>query len=136
MKPMFHKLILAAAVAAIVPLVGAPASRAADTIKMGVVGPHSGDLAPYGIPSLQAAKLVVKDINAKGGVLGSSDSKPRVILLLPPETFHSFTKSHAQHINRLTRQVLSALGAGNDECSASIAHKTHVQHPIRLYDET
>ena len=70
MKPMFRKLILAAAVAAIVPLVGAPASRAADTIKMGVVGPHSGDLAPYGIPSLQAAKLVVKDINAKGGILG------------------------------------------------------------------
>ncbi len=43
---------------------------AADTIKMGVVGPHSGDLAPYGIPTLQAAKLVVKDINAKGGILG------------------------------------------------------------------
>ena len=43
---------------------------AANPIKIGVVGPHSGDLAPYGIPSLQAAKLVAKDINAKGGVLG------------------------------------------------------------------
>ncbi len=40
------------------------------TIKLGVVGPHSGDLASYGIPSIKAAELVVKDINAKGGVLG------------------------------------------------------------------
>jgi len=43
---------------------------AADTIKLGVAGPHSGDLAPYGIPSMKAAQLVVKKINASGGVLG------------------------------------------------------------------
>ncbi|HOP48098.1 MAG TPA: branched-chain amino acid ABC transporter substrate-binding protein [Desulfobacteraceae bacterium] len=42
----------------------------ADTIKLGVAGPHSGDLASYGIPSVKAAELVVKEINAKGGVLG------------------------------------------------------------------
>lgn len=43
---------------------------AADTIKLGVAGPHSGDLASYGIPSLRAAEIVVKKINAKGGVMG------------------------------------------------------------------
>ena len=43
---------------------------AADTIKLGVAGAHSGDLASYGLPSLNAAKLVVDDINAKGGILG------------------------------------------------------------------
>ena len=43
---------------------------AADTIKLGVAGSHSGDLASYGIPSVRAAELVVKDINEKGGVLG------------------------------------------------------------------
>jgi branched-chain amino acid transport system substrate-binding protein len=43
---------------------------AADTLKLGVAGPHSGDLASYGIPTTKAAELVVKDINAKGGVLG------------------------------------------------------------------
>ncbi|MFO7576250.1 MAG: branched-chain amino acid ABC transporter substrate-binding protein [Pelovirga sp.] len=42
----------------------------ADTIKLGVAGPHSGDLAPYGIPAMRAAQLVVKEINAKGGILG------------------------------------------------------------------
>lgn len=43
---------------------------AADTIKLGVAGPHSGDLAPYGIPAMKAAQLVVKKVNAAGGVLG------------------------------------------------------------------
>ena len=47
-------------------------SSAADTIKLGVAGPHSGDLASYGIPTVKAAELVVKDINAKGGVLGKA----------------------------------------------------------------
>jgi len=43
---------------------------AQDTIKLGVAGPHSGDLASYGIPTIKAAELVVKEVNAKGGVLG------------------------------------------------------------------
>ncbi|MCG6910530.1 MAG: branched-chain amino acid ABC transporter substrate-binding protein [Deltaproteobacteria bacterium] len=43
---------------------------AADTIKLGVGSVLSGDLASYGIPTVKAAELVVKDINAKGGVLG------------------------------------------------------------------
>ena len=45
-------------------------AQAADTIKLGVAGPHSGDLASYGLPTVKAAELVVKDINAKGGILG------------------------------------------------------------------
>jgi branched-chain amino acid transport system substrate-binding protein len=40
------------------------------TVKLGVAGPQSGDLASYGIPSVRAAELVVKDLNAKGGILG------------------------------------------------------------------
>lgn len=43
---------------------------AAETIKIGVAGAHSGDLASYGIPSMRAAQLVVDEVNAKGGVLG------------------------------------------------------------------
>ncbi|WP_320045221.1 branched-chain amino acid ABC transporter substrate-binding protein [uncultured Desulfobacter sp.] len=42
----------------------------ARTIKLGVAGAHSGDLASYGLPSVNAAKLVVKKINANGGILG------------------------------------------------------------------
>ena len=43
---------------------------AADTVKLGVAGAHSGDLASYGLPTVNAAKFVVADINAAGGVLG------------------------------------------------------------------
>ena len=43
---------------------------ASDTIKLGVAGAHSGDLASYGLPTVKAAEFVVKDINSKGGVLG------------------------------------------------------------------
>jgi branched-chain amino acid transport system substrate-binding protein len=45
---------------------------AADAIKLGVGGAHSGDLASYGLPTVKAAEMVVKEINAKGGVLGRS----------------------------------------------------------------
>jgi branched-chain amino acid transport system substrate-binding protein len=43
---------------------------AADTIKLGVAGAHSGDLASYGLPTVKAAELVVNKINSKGGLLG------------------------------------------------------------------
>lgn len=41
-----------------------------DVIRLGVPGAHSGDLASYGLPSAHAAKLVVDDINSRGGVMG------------------------------------------------------------------
>jgi branched-chain amino acid transport system substrate-binding protein len=67
MKKRFLLLTVAAMTLA---LTFAGTGLAADTIKFGVAGPHSGDLASYGIPTVKAAELVVKDINAKGGVLG------------------------------------------------------------------
>lgn len=42
-----------------------------DTVRLGVAGAHSGDLASYGIPSIRAAELVVESVNADGGVLGN-----------------------------------------------------------------
>lgn len=45
-------------------------SAADDTIKFGVAGAHSGDLASYGLPTVNAAKIVVDKINAAGGIHG------------------------------------------------------------------
>lgn len=45
-------------------------AQAAETIKLGVPGAHTGDLAGYGVPALNAAKLVVEKINAAGGING------------------------------------------------------------------
>lgn len=43
---------------------------ASETIKIGVAGPQTGDLASYGIPTVHAAELVVKEWNEKGGIDG------------------------------------------------------------------
>jgi branched-chain amino acid transport system substrate-binding protein len=69
MKKHYGKLLLTTVVSAFLVL-GMTGVGMADTLKFGVAGPHSGDLASYGIPTVKAAELVVKDINAKGGVLG------------------------------------------------------------------
>jgi branched-chain amino acid transport system substrate-binding protein len=46
------------------------AAPAASKIILGVAGSHSGDLASYGLPTLNAAKLVAAAYNAKGGING------------------------------------------------------------------
>ncbi len=48
----------------------AGAGFCAEPVVLGVAGAHSGDLASYGIPSIKAAELVLKKVNARGGVLG------------------------------------------------------------------
>ena len=51
-------------------LFAAAPAFAADTIKLGVAGAHSGELASSGTPSLNAAILVAEEFNAKGGIMG------------------------------------------------------------------
>ena len=68
MKHRVGRILIVAVMSAF--MVTGATAMAADTIKLGVAGPHSGDLASYGIPTTKAAELVVNDINAKGGVLG------------------------------------------------------------------
>lgn len=63
---MFALIMLVAAAA----MVSAGGQAEAATIKIGVAGPHSGDLASFGIPTVRAAELVVAQVNAAGGVLG------------------------------------------------------------------
>jgi branched-chain amino acid transport system substrate-binding protein len=46
------------------------AGMASDTIKLGVAGAQSGDLASYGLPTVKAAELVVAQYNARGGING------------------------------------------------------------------
>ncbi|MBU1247935.1 MAG: branched-chain amino acid ABC transporter substrate-binding protein [Proteobacteria bacterium] len=51
----------------------APATEAAapaGEIILGVAGAHSGDLASYGLPTINAAELVAKKYNAAGGING------------------------------------------------------------------
>jgi branched-chain amino acid transport system substrate-binding protein len=69
-QSMIRKTIRVLFGAALLTAVCSGSLFAADTIKLGIAGAHSGDLASYGLPTVKAAELVVKEINAKGGVLG------------------------------------------------------------------
>ncbi len=51
-------------------LIGCQPEEEAGPIKIGVAGAHSGDLASYGLPTVNAAELVAEAWNAEGGVLG------------------------------------------------------------------
>jgi len=66
---MTTKFTSAFVAAAVVALMGTAAAQSAEIV-FGVPGAHSGDLASYGLPTVNAAKLVVDQYNAKGGVLG------------------------------------------------------------------
>ena len=70
MKLNLSGKILASAAGMLIALSAPAISLGADTIKFGVAGAHSGDLASYGLPTVNAAKLVIDQINANGGVNG------------------------------------------------------------------
>ncbi|XPV75399.1 MAG: branched-chain amino acid ABC transporter substrate-binding protein [Desulfovibrio sp.] len=70
-----HIVTLLAMIAVLVLAVGCgekKEEKSAETspIILGVPGAHSGDLAAYGLPTVNAAQLVVEELNSKGGVLG------------------------------------------------------------------
>ncbi len=48
----------------------ADSGKAAETIKMGGIGPLTGDYANYGVSVKQGAEIAVKEINAAGGIAG------------------------------------------------------------------
>ncbi len=70
MKSALKKKLFVTAVALSFALTVPAATIAGDTIKFGVAGAQSGDLASYGIPTVKAAELVVAAYNAKGGING------------------------------------------------------------------
>lgn len=66
MKSFFKAL----AIAVVSVAVFAAPGFTSDTIKIGVGGVISGDLAPYGISSVRGVEMATEAINAKGGILG------------------------------------------------------------------
>ena len=69
-----------ALLALVIVVFAAGAAFAAEPIKIGYLAALTGDYAQYGITEVNMAKLVVGDINAKGGILG------RQIELIPYDT--------------------------------------------------
>ena len=65
-------LFIAASVGAQTPAPSAapPAAPAANTLKIGVIGPFTGGSADFGLPMLNGIEQAVDEINAVGGYLG------------------------------------------------------------------
>jgi len=63
----FFSVVLIVAMA----MLASPVFAKNHEIVVGVAGPHTGDLAPYGIPTKEAAELLVEQVNAAGGINGS-----------------------------------------------------------------
>ena len=51
---------------------GGSGSSSSDSIKVGIMGPFSGDVAQYGIACRNGAQLYFKQLNEKGGVMGGA----------------------------------------------------------------
>jgi branched-chain amino acid transport system substrate-binding protein len=104
---MHHKLLTMIAAAALTAGMTTGA-MAADPIKIGVAGAHSGDLASYGLPTVKAAELVIKDINEKGGINGA-----KVELLVeddvckPEVATNTATKLVSQKVNVVIGHICS-----------------------------
>jgi branched-chain amino acid transport system substrate-binding protein len=70
MKNGIGKLVIAVFLSMFAVFAISGTALAAEPIKLGIAGAHSGDLASYGIPTIKAAELVVDQVNLLGGVLG------------------------------------------------------------------
>ena len=70
MKLNMNRRLFATAACFVIALSAPALTLAGDTIKFGVAGAHSGDLASYGLPTVNAAQLVIDKVNAAGGVNG------------------------------------------------------------------
>ncbi|TVR01310.1 MAG: branched-chain amino acid ABC transporter substrate-binding protein [Spirochaetaceae bacterium] len=76
MKSRNKKLVLAVAVMSVLALMvlltsaGQGERAATAPIRIGVAGPHSGDLATFGLPTVNASRMVADRINEAGGING------------------------------------------------------------------
>lgn len=62
--------VITVALILVASLAFAGGQREANEIIIGVAGAHSGDLASYGLPTVNAAEIIADDVNAAGGLLG------------------------------------------------------------------
>jgi len=102
-------------------VVFAGSAMAADTIKVGYLAALTGDWAAYGQTELNAAKLAVDEINAKGGVLGKK-------LELVPYDFRTRPEDAVNAFRRLAENdkvvaVVGANGSGINIATAPLSTK-------------
>ena len=109
------KMCMAAALAACMGLAGT--ALAADTIKIGIVGPLTGQFAAVGQSQLMGAQMKAKEINAAGG--------PYKIELLSEDDSSNCDQSVNATVKLITRdRVAAVLGACNSPCALAMVPMT------------
>ena len=88
---------------------GSDAAASGDTIKVGVLGPMTGDVSVYGLAVINGATLYLKQVNEKGGING----KQLEIITMdeqgdPTQAVTCFTKMCDQGITALVGDVTTA----------------------------
>lgn len=66
-----RNLMLVLLVVAVAAAGFAAGQREGEVVRIGVAGAHSGDLASYGLPTVNAAQLVAEKFNERGGINGA-----------------------------------------------------------------
>ncbi len=108
-------LVVAIAVAA-VGVTTASGAQSAGTIKLAYVADFTGQMAPFDNPALTAAKLEIKNVNAKGGVLGKK------LVLLQCDTQNSKPDVSKSCVDNLVGQgaVIGLVTCDVDAATAAI----------------
>lgn len=88
-----------------------------DTIKIGFIGPLTGDVSEYGITCLNGAKLYVEEINAKGGING------KLIEFIEKDDKGSATEAVNCYEALMSENVVAILGAVTSTPTIAVAQK-------------
>ncbi len=101
----------------------AGAGFCAEPVVLGVAGAHSGDLASYGIPSIKAAELVIKKVNARGGILGEQVEMTTEDDVCKPEVA---TSTATKLVSEGVKVVLGHICSGATKAALGIYNASNV----------
>lgn len=96
---------------------------AEEPIVIGVAGPHSGDLAPYGIPTREAVEMLASELNARGGLLG----RPVQLLVLDDQCKPEIAANVATAmVSRGARAVIGHICSGAAKAALGIYREAKI----------
>ena len=103
------------------------ACGASDTIKIGMVMPITGQVATYGVQSVNAAKMFVEELNAAGGINGK-----KIDLIVeddeatPAKTTNAFKKLVSSD------KIVGLVGALTSKCSLAITNEAQQKKMVMI----
>lgn len=102
-------------------------SGGSKTIKIGGIQPISGKVSAYGTQSRDAINMAIKEINAKGGVLGKQlESVIEDDEAIPEKTLNAFTKLVTKD------KVVGIIGALTSNCSKPLSKEAQKRGVVMI----